>query len=383
MPNDKVMFTMGNVACAQAALDVGAKFYAGYPITPSSEVAEVCSRLMPKYGGVYIQMEDEISSIAAMVGASLAGVKSFTATSGPGYSLMQENLGFAIYAEVPCVIINVMRSGPSTGLATRPGQADLMQVRWGTHGDHPIIALCPSSVQECYDLTIKAFNLSEKFRIPVILLSDEIVAHTRENVTLKSPEEIEIVNRKRPTCPPAEYLCYKPEEDGIPLMAAYGEEYMVHASSSCHDETGYSNNSPKTAEGLIHRLHQKIARGREEIVQVAAFGPQDAEIMVVAYGATARAAKQAVVKAQEKGMSVGLLQIITMWPFPDKEILALCDTAKALVVPEMNLGQAYQEIEKVCRGKLPVYLFSRVDGEAIKPGQVLTKIEEVAQCLKS
>ncbi len=368
----------GNEACAWGAIDAGARFFAGYPITPSSEIAEACARELPRYGGVYIQMEDEIASMAAIIGASLSGQKTFTATSGPGFSLMQENLGVGIYQEVPCVIVNVQRVGPATGLATRPAQADVMQSRWGTHGDHSIIVLSPASVKEMYYLTVRAFNLAEKYRTPVILLSDEVVGHMRENFALPEPGTIEIINRKRPRGDYKEYLPYKPDEDGIPPMASYGDKYIMHASSSCHDETGCSNSKPETNRKLLNRLRVKIYNNLEDIVQVEYFGPADAEVTLIAFGATSRVCKQAVVDAEKEGIKVNLLRLITIWPFADEQVQKALEKAKAVIVPEMNQGQVLGEVQRVNRTNTPVYQVSRTDGELFTTAEILAKIREVA-----
>ncbi len=367
----------GNEACVYAAIDCGARFYAGYPITPSSEIAELSAKYLPKVNGIYLQMEDELGSIAAIIGASAAGKKSFTATSGPGFSLMQENLGMAIYAEVPCVIINVQRNGPSTGLATRPGQGDVMQARWGTHGDHPIIVLSPSSVQECYDLTIRAFNLSEKYRIPVILLSDEVIGHMRESLTIPEVEDLIIINRKLPLVPAQGFKPYTPEEDLVPAIPPFGTGYIVHISSSCHDESGYSHNAPQTADNLVRRLHKKIEANQEDIVQVEWFGPEDAELTIIAYGVISRTAKQVVINAQANGLSVNLLRLITHWPFPDEQVTQALKKARAVLIPELNLGQVVQEVHRLNSFNTPVYQLSRIDGEIILPSQIMQKVEEV------
>lgn len=367
----------GNEACLYAAIDVGARFYAGYPITPSSEIAELAAKYLPKVDGIYLQMEDEIGSMAAIIGASAAGKKAFTATSGPGFSLMQENLGLAAYAEMPCVLINVQRNGPSTGLATRPGQGDVMQARWGTHGDHPIIALNPASVQECYDLTVQAFNLSEKYRTPVILLSDEIVGHMREVLTIPDLGKVPTVNRKIPTDPVESYKLFEPEIDGIPAIPPYGTEYIVHLNSSCHDESGYSHSAPKTADRLVRRLHRKIEANREEIIQTEWFGPAQAELTLIAYGGVSRSAMQVVADSQRLGPSVNLLRLVTLWPFPDQPVQDALSKAKAVLVPELNLGQVVREVERLNTFGTPVYSLGRVDGETIMPSQIREKIEEV------
>ncbi|TYP59859.1 2-oxoacid:acceptor oxidoreductase subunit alpha [Thermosediminibacter litoriperuensis] len=373
--HDRIKFLQGNEACVEGALTAGASFYAGYPITPSSEIAELASIRLPAVGGVFIQMEDEIASMAALVGASMAGAKAFTATSGPGFSLMQENIGLAIMTEAPCVIINVQRSGPSTGLATKPAQADVMQARWGTHGDHAIIVLSPASVQECYELMIQAFNFAEEFRTPVIFLSDEIVGHMREKVILR--DDIPIVNRKFPKVDPPEYRPYQPGEDGVPPLAYFGSDYIFHASSSMHDETGYPNNVPDNAEKVIKRLYKKIYDHRDEIIITKEYETEDAEIILVSFGASARSAREAVYILRESGYKAGLLQLNTLWPFPDEKVRQLADRAKFMVVPEMNLGQIISEVKRVVEARIPVYGVNKVNGEIITPYEILGKIKEV------
>lgn len=373
----KRLFLQGNEAIAEGAIAAGARFYAGYPITPSSEIAEVCAKRLPEVGGAYIQMEDEIASIAAVIGASLAGVKSFTATSGPGFSLMQENLGVAVMGEVPCVVVDVQRSGPSTGLATKPAQADIMQARWGRHGDQAIIALSPATVQECFDLTITAFNLSERFRTPVVLLADEIVAHMRENVVLPSPEEIKIVERKRPTCPPEEYLPFRADPDGIPPLADYGSEYIFHVTSSMHDERGYTLDKPENTAKKITRLFKKIEDHLDEILFVKQhYEPEEElDLLVVTLGCTTRPARAAALRARQK---VGVLQLITVWPFPEKFIQEAAEKAKAVLVAELNMGQIIYEVERVLGKKKPVFGLHKSTGEGFKPAEIAARIKEVA-----
>ncbi len=373
-----VRFLQGNEAIAEAAFAAGARFYAGYPITPSSEIAEIAAKRLPELGGVFLQMEDELGSIGAVIGASLAGKKAFAATSGPGFSLMQENLGMAVMAEVPIVIINVMRSGPSTGLATKPAQADVMQARWGTHGDHAIIALSPASVQECFDLTVEAFNLAEEFRNPVILLADEAVGHMREKVVVRAASELKLSERKAPSGDPAAFRPYQPDADGVPPLAVFGSEYIQHANSSMHDETGFPNSTPANADRVIRRLSDKITGNRDRIVLTRETETADAEIVIVAYGAVTRTAAEVVPMARAAGLKVGMIQLQTLWPFPDEEVAALCARAKAVIVPEMNLGQLIGEVRRVNPSSTPVYGVNRVDSEAITPAEVLAKIREVA-----
>lgn len=367
----------GNEACALGAMAAGLTFFAGYPITPSSEIAEELVTLLPERGGAFIQMEDEIAAMGAVIGAALAGAKTMTATSGPGFSLKQENIGFACMAEVPCVVVNVQRGGPSTGLPTMPAQGDVMQARWGTHGDHAIIALVPNSVAETFELTVRAFNLSEAYRTPVILLLDEIIGHVNEKVSL--PERVEVVNRTGPDAPPDSYLPYRHTESGVPPMATYGKDgYRFHVTGLAHNETGFPTNDPKQIDKLNRRLVWKIERHRDDIVEVVRERCDDAEIAVFAYGSVSRAAHQAVGEAREKGIRVGLLRPRTLWPFPDAEVRELAGRVRAIVVPEMNLGQIAHEVEWAVRGSCPVIPFGRVDGLPISPAQILTLIEEAA-----
>lgn len=362
----------GNQAIVEGALYAGARFYAGYPITPSSEIAEECARLLPRVGGVYLQMEDEIASIAAVIGASLAGAKAFTATSGPGFSLMQENLGLAVMGEVPCVIINVQRSGPSTGLATKPAQADVMQLRWGRHGDQCLIALSPASVKECFYLTVTAFNFAEKYRVPVVIGADEIVAHMRENFTVPAPGEVEVIERKKATGPPENYLPFAPEEDGIAPLAAYGSPYIFHLTSSMHGPDGYSNNDPANAAWRVAQLHGKIERYRDEIVLTQSFEAEEAEVLLITFGATTRAARAAAKQARARGIKAGVLQLITLWPFPDKEVAALGERANTIIVPEMNYaGQVAGEVQRVLGPAKDLRRVNKYNGEVLTPAEIL------------
>lgn len=363
----------GNQAIAEGALYAGARFFAGYPITPSTEVAEECSKKLPKVGGVYMQMEDEIASVGAIVGASLTGVKSFTATSGPGFSLMQENLGMAIIGEVPCVIINVQRSGPSTGLATKPSQSDVMQIKWGRHGDQAIIALSPASVEECFSLTVKAFNLSEKFRIPVILAADEIVAHMRENFIMPEPGEIEVADRKKPTVSPDKYRPFEPQDDWISPLASYGSEYTFHITSSMNGPEGYSNNDPDIATWKINQLHKKIECHRDEIVETKTFLMDDEpDVLFIAFGATTRVARAAAIEARQMGTKAGVLQLVTICPFPDLEVIKYGRSAKTVVVPEMNYsGQIAGEVERLLGYTADIRRVNKYNGEVITPQDIM------------
>ncbi|KJS73575.1 MAG: 2-oxoglutarate ferredoxin oxidoreductase subunit alpha [Desulfotomaculum sp. BICA1-6] len=372
MVQREAKLVQGNEAIAHGAIYAGARFYAGYPITPSSEIAEECSRLMPKVDGVYLQMEDEIASIAAIVGASLAGAKSFTATSGPGFSLMQENLGLAVMGEVPCVVINVQRSGPSTGLATKPAQSDVMQIRWGRHGDQSIIALTPATVKECFTLAVQAFNFAERFRVPVILAADEIVAHMRENIIFPDPGEVQVIDRKKPTVPPEQYKPFEPESDGIAPLAAYGSDYVYHVTSSMHGLDGYSNNDPANAQWRVAQLHRKLERYRDEIVMTKSYDTDDAEVLLIAFGATTRAARAAALEARKNGIKAGVLQLITLWPFADKEIAAHGKGAKKIVVVEMNYsGQVTGEVRRILGPEKDITLVNKYNGQIITPKDIL------------
>lgn len=371
-----IKLLQGNEACVEGALLAGVKFFAGYPITPSSEIAENMARKLPKIGGKFIQMEDEIASMAAVIGASIAGLKSLTATSGPGMCLKQENLGFAIINEIPCVVVNAQRRGPSTGSPTKPSQGDIMQARWGTHGDHSIIALAPSTVEEIFTLTIKAFNFSEKYRTPVILLLDEVIAHMREKVEIPAPEDVEIVNRKKPTVPSEEYLPFKPDEDGVPPMANFGEGYPYHITGLIHSEKGLPISDSQQIDHFIRRIHDKIQKNIKDILIYEEYLLEDADTVLIACGSVARAAERTVKLAREKGLKVGLLKLITIWPFPDEIINKLTQKISLIIVPEMNLGQIVLEVERASKGKCRVVPYNRVDGELINPIEILGKIQE-------
>lgn len=368
----------GNEAVAYGALAAGVRFFAGYPITPSSEIAEMLSELLPGMGGKFIQMEDELASMGSIVGASLAGLNSMTATSGPGFSLMQENIGFAFMAEVPCVVVNVQRGGPSTGLPTKPSQGDVMQTRWGTHGGCNTIALCPWSVRETFDLTIDCVNLANRYRLPVVLLLDEVIAHMREKVVLPSSGEVKKVQRKKPTCPPKKYLPYEITEDDIPPMADFGEGYRYHVTGLTHDPTGFPTSDTEEIDKMVRRLYRKIERYQDVIIRVEGEYLEDAEILVFAYGSVARSAIGAVKEARARGIKAGLLRPISLWPFPDKFISRLVDQLKAIIVAEMNLGQMIGEVRRVSCGRIKTLGVMRVDGELITPDEILAAIEREA-----
>jgi len=366
-----VELLQGNDACARAAADAGCRFYAGYPITPSSEIAERMAELLPALGGVAIQMEDEIASLGAVLGASLAGAKAMTATSGPGFSLMQEHLGYAASTEIPCVVVDVMRAGPSTGLPTSPAQGDVMQARWGTHGDHPVVALAPASVAEVYELTVRAFNLAERYRTPVVLLYDEVIGHVRERVTLPDPAALALVERPRPAAAPDAWLPYASDGHEVPAMADFGSGYRWHVTGLAHDERGYPTQDPAVVARLHARLGAKVERHRADIVAWEGVALDDAEVVVVAFGVSARAARRAVTLARRRGARVGLFRPRTLWPFPDREVADLAGRARALVVAEMNLGQIVGEVERAVAGRAAVTGRFRADGQPMTPQDVL------------
>ncbi len=372
----------GNEAVVEGALAAGCRFFAGYPITPASEIAELFAERMPQVGGVFIQMEDEIASLGAVLGASLAGAKAMTATSGPGFSLMQENLGFGCIAEIPCVIVNVMRAGPSTGLPTSPAQGDVLQARWGTHGDHPIIVLAASSVWDCFTLTVEAFNLSEKYRVPVILLSDAIVAHTRETIELPDPGTLKIVDRVKPTMPPEWYIPYQDNPTGVPPMAAFGDGYRYHVTGLIHDVRGFPTQRVDEITSFMSRLFRKITQGFQEIFITSGFMLEDAEYAVIAYGSVARAAKRAIREARDRGIKAGLLQLITLFPFPKRTVQGVLSKSKGVLVPEMNLGQISREVKRVNECMTKVYKLNRIDGQGIKPQEILAAILQMWEELK-
>jgi len=364
----------GNEAIAHGALAAGCRFFAGYPITPASEIAELLSRLLPRVDGTFIQMEDEIASIGAVIGASLAGLKAMTATSGPGFALMQENLGFACVAEVPCVIVNVMRGGASTGLPTCPGQGDVQMARWGTHGDHPIIVLAVSSVSDSFLTTVKAFNFSEKYRVPVIILSDEIVAHTRECISLLSESGIRVIDRIRPNVPPEWYKPYEGNSRGVPPMVAFGDGYRHHVTGLVHDDNGYPTQNNREIDSFQRRLSRKISLGFDEIQIVQEYMIEEAEIAVIAYGSVARSAMRAVEDARDNGIKAGLVQLITLFPFPKRRILPILQQCRAVLVPEMNLGQISREVQRVNQNTCQVVKHNRVDGKFITPGEIFEQL---------
>ena len=372
-----VYFWQGSEACAEGAVFAGCRFFAGYPITPATEIAEYLSRCLPQVGGVAVQMEDEIASIGAVIGASWAGVKAMTATSGPGFSLMQESIGYAFMTETPCVIVDVQRVGPGTGQATKCAQGDVMQSRWGTHGDYSAIVLSPNSVQEMFTLTIRAFNLAEKYRTPVILLSDEVTAHMREKVVVPPAETLEIVNRKKPK--PGEKAFFGIEE--VPPMPAVGEGFNVAVTGSTHDEYGIRFTAdPLVHRRLVERLNGKIQNHVDEIAEVECFNLENCEVGVVAYGCTSRAVYDVVEEAWAKGLKVGYVRLKTLWPFPDKAVQKLAETASKIIVPEMNLRQIFFEVKRTVEGRAKVVPLNKIGGgELITPDELLAKILEEAE----
>jgi len=368
---------LGNMACVHGAIYAGMRFYAGYPITPSTEVAEGCARELPKIGGRFIQMEDEIASMGAIVGASMAGLKSMTATSGPGYSLMVENIGYAYMVEAPCVIINVQRGGPSTGLPTKVSQSDTMQARWGPHGDFTAIAVAPSTVADTVTETIRAFNLAERFRTPVTILLDEALAHMRAMVALPKPGEYEVIDRERPTCDPADYVPFQPTERGVNPMPAYGEGYRYYVTGLTHDTKGFPTNRPDEIAPMLEKLKRKIEDYSEETVKLRVEKMDDAEIAFVSYGSVSRAALLAVTLARQAGIKVGSIQLYTIWPFPLDQLRDLLRNCSKVIVGELNMGQIVYEVERAVPHETEVHSLQRYDGEILTPVQLLEKLEEV------
>jgi 2-oxoglutarate ferredoxin oxidoreductase subunit alpha len=372
-------FLDGDQACCEGALAAGANFAAGYPITPSTEVVERFAARIPTVGGVFIQMEDELASSIAILGAAWAGAKTFTVTSGPGFSLMMEHIGLAAMTETPCVFVDVQRGGPSTGLPTLPGQADMMQARWGSHGDYQIIALCPNSPQECFDLMIDAFNLSEKYRVPVLFMMDECVGHMTEKVLIPPADQLEIFPRRYTSLPPAEYRPFKPGPDQIPEMVKAGDGYRFHITGLTHDERGYPAMNWRAQDKLVRRLVEKIRRNTDHIVRYEERDMDDAEIVVVAYGITSRVALRALQMARAEGIRAGLHRPIVVWPFPEKRLRALAEKVKAFVVVEMNYGQMVYEVERCAAGKAHTVLVEHGGGTVHNPEDVLQAIREVAR----
>ncbi|MBN2319197.1 MAG: 2-oxoacid:acceptor oxidoreductase subunit alpha [Acidobacteria bacterium] len=372
-------FLDGDHACCEGALSAGCRFVAGYPITPSTEVVERIAARFPMVGGIFIQMEDEIASSIAIQGAVWAGAKAMTVTSGPGFSLMMEHIGLAVMLETPCVFVNVQRGGPSTGLPTLPGQADMMQARWGSHGDYEIIALCPNSPQECYDLTIKAFNLAETYRVPVMLMMDECVGHMTEKVVIPDAGEIDIVERRFTTAKRGEYLPYETYGDWVPPMVKSGDGHYFHMTGLTHDERGYPVMNAEAQEKCVHRIVNKIKENADDIILLREADTEDADVVVVSYGITSRVALKAISMAQAEGIKVGHLRLITAWPFPETRIRQLADQGKALVMPELNYGQMYLELQRVVEGRTRSHLVPHGGGTVHDPEVIFRKIKEAVQ----
>ncbi len=374
-------FMNGDHACAEGAIAAGCRFFGGYPITPSTEIAERLARRLPEVSGVFIQMEDELGSIAAILGASAAGTRSMTATSGPGLSLMMENIGLGVMLELPCVIVDIQRGSPSTGLPTMPGQSDVMQARWGSHGDYQIIAYSPWSPQEMFDLTIEAFNASDRYRVPVLILADEVVGHMVERVVIPAEEQLECWERKRPTLPPDKcnggFRPFQIEDDDlVPPMAHAGEGYKIHFTGLTHDERGYPDMTAKTHHDLVSRLSAKIRHNAERIIRTEDYYLDDAQIVIVSYGCTARSARRAVSLARSAGIKVGLIRLISIWPFPEAYIHEICSSAEHIIVAEMNLGQISLEVERIA--KKPVEGVFHAGGAMITPQTIMNKVQELA-----
>ena len=373
----KVVLMQGNEACVHGALYAGMEFFAGYPITPSTEIAEVSSELLPRIGGRFIQMEDEIAGIAACIGGAIAGKKSMTATSGPGFSLKQENIGYACIAEIPCVIVNVQRSGPSTGLPTSPAQGDYMQARWGTHGDHPVIALSPTTVRETFELTVKAFNFAEKFRTPVILLMDEVIGHLRENMEVPEPGELEVIDRKRPDCPPEEYRAYAMTEDLVPPMADFGKGYRYNITGLFHDETGFPTNNTEVAGKQLDRIMKKVENNFDEINIYEEYMLEDAQYAFITFGGMARSVKEAIRTLRKEGIRIGAFIPKTVWPFPEKQVEKLVSDMDGVFVAEMNLGQMILEVQRASKERNKIHAINKANGEVITPEEIIKSFMEV------
>jgi len=371
----------GDHACCEGALAAGCRFVAGYPITPSTEVVERFARRAPLVpGAIFIQMEDELAASIAIQGAVWAGKKAMTVTSGPGYSLMMEHIGLAAMTETPCVFVDVQRGGPSTGLPTLPGQADMMQARWGSHGDYEIIALAPNSPQECFDLTIEAFNLSEQYRVPVMFMMDECVGHMMERVVIPAADKIELYPRRMTKVPPGEFLPFKPGPDLVPEMFKAGDGYRIHVTGLTHDFRGYPDMSPEVQEQLVHRLVDKIRVNTPKIIRTEEIDVAKADVVVVSYGITSRVATEAIAQARRQGLKVGMLRLIVCWPFPEQRIFELASQGKAFVVAEMNYGQMVLEVERAARGRAPVILAGHGGGTVHNTEDIIQKIVEAQKC---
>ncbi len=369
-------FMTGDVACAEGALAAGCRFFGGYPITPATEIAERMAIRLPHVDGCFIQMEDEIAAMAAILGASWGGVKSMTATSGPGFSLMMENIGLGICTETPCVVVNVQRGGPSTGLPTHGAQSDMMQARWGSHGHYEIIAMAPSSPQEIFYLTITAFNLSEKYRLPVLIMTDEIIGHMSEKVIIPKAKLLEIVSRPKPKGRKDRFKPFTPGPNGVAPMPAAGQGYNLHITGLTHNEKGYPVMAVETQAEMMTRITEKIQRNLDDIIRTDSFLLDDAEIVVVSYGISARTSMAAVAEARKLGIKAGLLRLVTIWPFPEDQIRKLADRVKGFVTVEINLGQIHREVERCAGNKVPVFLVGHPGGTVIHPDSVVNLLKE-------
>jgi 2-oxoglutarate ferredoxin oxidoreductase subunit alpha len=374
-----VHYLDGDFACGEGAMAAGCRFVAGYPITPSTEVVERISRRFPMMGGTFIQMEDELASMAAVVGASWTGTKSMTVTSGPGFSLMMENIGLAAMMETPCVVVDVQRGGPSTGLPTMVGQADMMQARWGSHGDYEVIALCPQSPQEAFDLTIEAFNLSERYRVPVLMMLDECVGHMTEKVVIPPAEEIEVVPRALTSLPPDQFLPYRVDGRPVPEFARAGDGYRFHTTGLTHDERGYPVMSADCQQACVTRLVEKIRKSADDIVRFEEADTKGADVVVVAYGITARVARMGIEIARKRRVKVGFLRLVTAWPFPERRVRELAQKVKAFVVPEINLGQMVLEVERCAAGKAAAVAVPHAGGGVHDPEAIAEAIVRAAK----
>lgn len=378
----KVLLLQGNQAVVEGAIAAGVKFFAGYPITPSTEVAESLAEKLPKNGGKFIQMEDEIASMGAVIGASLTGKKVMTATSGPGFSLKQELIGYACAAEIPLVIVNVQRVGPSTGQPTSPSQGDVMQARWGTHGDHWLTALTPASVPECFELTLRAYALSEKYRVPVILLMDEVIGHMREKIELPDDySDFPQAERKQPDCAPEDFKAYATDESLVPAMPAFGSGYRWHVTGLVHDETGFPKGTPAATLAAANRQRAKLENNLDDIVQVENYRMEDADFAVVAFGGAARTAYETVDMARAEGLKVGLVRPVTIWPFAEAQMKELAGRVKGILVHELNCGQYVHEVERAVNGKVPVSLYAKYDNEPATPAQLLEEVKKAMAAL--
>jgi len=373
---ERVMFTMGDIASAEGALSAGCRYFGGYPITPATEIAEWMSLRMPELGGAYVQYEDEIASITSVIGASWTGVKSMTATSGPGVSLMLEAIGLAVMTETPLVLVNIMRGGPSTGQPTKGQQGDIMQAKWGSHGDYQIIALTPASVQEMFDQTVQAFNLSERYRTPVFVLADETVGHMRERLVIPDEKDLKLEYRKTPSGPPEDYLPFKADDDLVPPMALFGSKYQFYATGLTHDERGYPSDKEDVQIELITRLNNKILHNADKIIDVERFMLDDAKIGVVSYGTPSRSAKKAIKEARAEGIKAGMLRLKTVWPFPEKQVAQLASEVDHIIVAEQNLGQVYYMV-KAEASPTPVHLMVKPAGMPQLPHEILDEIRRV------